>query len=76
MIDYGKIKKEFDRDCDYLRKVGLDACPFCGGEAYPDSMMSPERVSHLIKCGSCGAQTRSIYRLKLAIDMWNRRTSR
>ena len=53
-----------------MREVKLKSCPFCGSEA--GIITFPTRMT-VIKCPSCGIQTRVHPNLNVAIESWNTR---
>ena len=49
-------------------------CPFCGGEAFPDTEPNYYgHYPHIIRCKECEARTGGDRTEPLAIDSWNRR---
>lgn len=51
------------------KRIKLEPCPFCGGEAKRDGCAYAR-----ISCKKCGASTRHYVRMSDATRAWNKRT--
>lgn len=49
----------------------LKPCPFCGGEARPQTVNGP--LPHIIECIFCKARTARAKKPEYAVNLWERR---
>ncbi len=55
--------------------IKLEPCPFCGGEADTNELMTQPKRQYYLSCMSvgCGAEGPMRYSLEEAVEAWNRR---